>query len=168
MPGRRDWSSSVRDALLVVVVATFAFALGLLATGIEFDDTPFQVVGAMRGGSGLGSTDPVLGRGTTSRVLALYSSHQSGGAIARLRSAPVLTPSRPGAASVPEERFSGEGAGRRDHITASDPHSRRSYILDTASLMHRRGWIGLESRVAAATAGGVDNASRPAARSGPR
>lgn len=55
-------------------------------------------------------------------------------------------------------RFSGDGGGRKEANAGRDPYNRRSFILETASLMHRRGWIGLSATVGA---GSVDVSAYP-------
>ena len=67
----------------------------------------------------------------------------SGGAI-------VETP----ATEPPSERFSGEGAGRKRAVVVRDPYNRRAYLLESASLLQRRGWIGLSSDVGNFATGG--------------
>ncbi len=142
MPGRLISDSSMRDALLVVMVATLAFALGVSRMRTEPNPTTLQMSAAGPGKPRFSTVDSVLEFGPTLRTLALVAAARTQQVSLDTRHYPATTATM--ATSTLEERFSGEGGGRRDISGGSDPFSRRAYLLDTAALMLRRGWIGLE------------------------
>ena len=167
MPERHVSVPILRDVLLVALVAAIAFALGVAAAGY---------------GAGLESSDPAAtggggeSRGATLTRVAAFGSRTSPTTPARqprLRATVDLP--RPDAANrpetapvVPAERFSGDGAGRRETAIVQDPHNRRAYIMETASLLHRRGWIGLDEHGATTTSGDAGPAILPGAIRSPR
>ncbi|MGH2618280.1 MAG: hypothetical protein ACRDJC_23875 [Thermomicrobiales bacterium] len=170
MPARPISLSSGRDVLLVAVVATVAFALGAVAAEHEDDPgTPRLVPVSYRGGPGdrarAADENPSL---SPLRALTLPPPRHTRPAHAPPRVAPALPLAPTPPPSLPRKRFSGDGAMRREIALMRIACSGRVYLLQTASLLHRREWIGLEDRIAEIASGNLDNPVRPAAHSGPR
>lgn len=146
-----------RDVLLVLATAVLVVALGAAAAGVGIAVVTRAQAAAVLAGevaigpSGSDRLSPAPPRGSAHLTIsprqrpAAEPPRVSAAANAGLTASP--------GAATPGERFSGEGAGRQERVILRDPHNRRSYILETASLLHRRGWIGLESPVAGAPKG---------------
>lgn len=167
MPERHVSVPILRDVLLVALVAAIAFALGVAAAGYGAGGgTPDPASATGRGDiSGSGVTRGVAFAGLSSPTTPFR--HNRMRATVELPRADVSRATDP-APALPAERFAGDGAGRRETTIVQHPHNRRAYIMETASLLHRRGWIGLDERVAEATSGMAGGSDRSPVLRGPR
>ena len=149
MRGHSIGFAAGRDMALVVATAAIAFILGALSASVNdghssappnfhppFVDASFAPVAA---GQGHSSIDVL-------RLEARPDRHERGGPI--VSAARPETPSQ--GAATPREWIPGEGAGQTGRTSSRNPYSRRAYIQETASLLYRRGWIGLEINPTAA------------------
>ena len=164
MSARTISIAGARDAARVLVTTMVAFLLAALAPSLEWASestsagTYRPVVEAPNARDTV-RPNPAAPFGPFSRASAPRhepaaaelprDAGMSGGAI-------VETP----ATEPPSERFSGEGAGRKHAVVVRDPYNRRAYLLESASLLQRRGWIGRVSDVRAATTDGSGGLGR--------
>ncbi len=158
MSARTILVTGARGAALVLVTTMLAFLLGAMAPGFEMASGStsagsYQPAVEAPNARDAVRPNPAAPFGPFSRVsapgheLATVGLPRDAG---RFSGAIVET----SAAQPPSERFSGEGAGRKHAVVARDPYNRRAYLLESASLLQRRGWIGLSSDGGAAATGG--------------
>lgn len=144
MPRRLLSLSNARDFLLVLTTVIIVVVLGVLSVRFALDGAtvdPASVSAAARPGHAGGAQT----RDSIKPAMSL-------GLVETGATVTLTGPSRPAPAVAPEqlapvERFSGESGGRKETIIIRDPGNPRTFLLETASLMHRRGWIGVENRV---------------------
>jgi hypothetical protein len=137
---------SSQDVLLVLVTGMFGVVLGAAASGFAFAGEPIHpaiVPDVAWSGLDLDSDAPSHGLNVPAGSFA--ASVQGRKATAFDLQGPAPTPVV--APTISAERWSGEGGGRMDTVGIRDPYSRRVYLLETASFMHQRAWIALESDV---------------------
>jgi hypothetical protein len=154
MSARTILVAGARVVALVVVTTMVALTMGVMAPGVEMASEStsagsYQSVGEAPNARDTGRPNPdapFSGASASGLEMAAVGSPRDTG---RSSGAIVETPS----AEQISERFSGEGAGRKHAVVARDPYNRRAYILESASLLQRRGWIGL-SRDGGTTATG--------------
>jgi len=140
---------------LVVVTTMVALALGVMAPGVEMASEStsagsYQSVGEAPNARDAGRPNPDAPFSRASapgHELAAIGLPRDA---RRSRGAIVETPP----AERISERFSGEGAGRKHAVVERDPYNRRAYILESASLLQRRGWIGLSRDGGTSASGG--------------
>ncbi len=149
--------AGARVVALVLATTMVALALGVMAPGVEMASESTSAGSYQPAGDSPNARDAVRPNrappfGPFSRAsvpgqeLAATDlprdAGMSGGVIVEI---PEAAP--------PSERFSGEGAGRKHAVVARDPTNRRAYLLESASLLQRRGWIGLASDVGTSATG---------------
>ena len=149
-----DTHARAQDALLVVATVAVSFVLGAVAAGIGADDPAIQAGSNPPAATDFGGADVHRGTGvvfdTPQRPPATLRRHAVNDTATRAGGGDPEPAAQTGS-NGPRERFSGEGGGREETVVVRDPYSRRTYLEETASFLHRRGWIGLASDVAAAT-----------------
>lgn len=148
MPVRPLAFAGARDVLFVVVSTVMAFfGVAMAAVG---DDSP--AVPAAISPIVSRSIDARPERPERQRAWAAFRTTASLNPFAKAAATARIDPGQAGE-PAPRDRFAGEGPVRKGAIAERDPYDRRAYILETASLMHRRGWIGLSAERTAAPAG---------------
>jgi hypothetical protein len=147
--------AGARVVALVLVTTMVTLTLGVMAPGVEMASESTSAEYYRPVAEAPNARDavrpnraPPFGRASASgpELAAIElprDSGMSGGAIVEIS-----------AAAPPSERFSGEGAGRKHAVVARDPYNRRAYLLESASLLQRRGWIGLSSNGGTTDTGG--------------
>lgn len=158
MPRRLLPLSTTRDAMLVLATILFALLLGTVAPELPSSDTP--------GAATFGSAGVRLGSGSGLPRSVAMTAAAALGRTERDRAISASDCPRPAPATVlesprPGEHFSGNGGGRKETVIIQDLHNRRAYLIETTSLMHRRGWIGVASRIDPPSSG-------PSLQRGPR
>lgn len=151
MPDRAVAFGGVRDVLLVVVTVATAFGLGAASAHIgggvaSVRPAPSLTLGPASGDDA--GRDFMRVRYAAQRATAANPERSAGASVAALRTARQAAANQQ-RADTARIRFFGDGGGRKETSGGRDPYDRRSFILETASLMHRRGWIGLSTRAGA-------------------
>ena len=141
MPMKSDTFTYARELVLIVGLA--AVVCGLSAIATEGGDLRYQ--------------DQESWSTPDAPALALASAtvaRSDGGCrCPAIVNGPAPTMPAPNRAELqePEVRFSGDGAGRHQLTSTTNPYDGRAFILETASNLHRRGWLSVGARAPAVT-----------------
>ena len=151
MPERPDALAGARDVLLVVFTVVLAFGLGAVSAhvgaGAPSGNPAFNPAVSPAPGQDA-EHDHTRIQHAAPRVTAANPEVDAETSAAALRTAREEAANQRMADNL-RDRFSGAGAGRKEAHAGRDSNNPRSFILETASSIHRRRWIGLSARVGA-------------------
>ena len=132
--------TGAHDMLLVLATAAIAFGFGAVSAGIGAKSlsvlpTASATVFPTNTGRATCAEEP-----RASAAWRAFPNTNEIAAAARVTSGQARE-------AEPRDRFAGDGPGRRGATAGRDPYDRRGYLLESASLLHRRGWIGLSTQL---------------------